>query len=201
MSDLNGDLLRADEKIEQGLEWSDTTEIPIAGEQMTFGFSLLNERQRQRVQNEMDLEEFEKYQNEDISEEHERLMELQRKSDLTDAEQEELVELAEEVNPEDEGRDSLPDAAVDALMDAGKAALEPTDGDVTDLINADPKTQERICGELPDHLDKERARKELKEYMTDRIEGQPFPIKFMLGQIAYMETMAVMGNGFQTEST
>ena len=197
MDEYNGDFLKADEKIEQGLDWSDTLTIPIAGEEMTFQFALLDERTRQRVQSTLPLEKFRDYQSGGMSDEQERLMELQRKDDLTDDEQEELVELAQKVNPEEEGRDTLGNDAVDALMDAGKVALEPTEDDVTDILNADPTVQERIFGEIPDHLDKETAREKLTEYMEDRVEEQPFPIKFHIGQRAFMETIAVQGNGFQ----
>jgi hypothetical protein len=197
MSELNGDLLRADEKIEQGLDWQDTIPIPVAGDKLEFGFSLLNERVRQRVENELSLDEFRQYRNEDMSKEYERFMELQRKDELTDEQQDELMELAKEVNPEEEGRDSLGDGAIDALMDAGKHAIEPTDGDIQDILNADPQTQERILGDVPDHMDKDVARQELKDYWTERVEEQPFPIKMQIGQRAWMETMSVMGNGFQ----
>jgi len=198
MSELNGDLLRADEKIEQGLDWGDTMSIPIAGEKMEFGFTLLNERTRTMVQNTLPMDELRQYRSDGMSDEHKRLMELQRKDDLSESEREELIELAEEVNPEEEGRDSLGEDAVDALMDAGKHALEPTEDDVSDLLAADPETQERIFdGELPKHMDADVARDALREYMQERIEGQPFPIKFTLGQRAYMETLAVQGNGFQ----
>lgn len=199
MSELNGDFLRADEKIEQGLDWEDTMTIPIAGNKMEFGFTLLDERMRQQVQSTLPLEKFRDYRKGGMSEQQERLMELQRKDDLTDDEQEELVELAQEVNPEEEGRDTLGDDAVNALMDAGKHAIEPTEGDIQDVIAADPQRQEAILGELPDHLDTETVRDGLREYMRDRIEEQPFPIKFQLGQRAFMETIAVQGNGFQSQ--
>jgi hypothetical protein len=199
MSELNGDFLRADEKIEQGLDWEDTMTIPIAGDKMEFGFTLLDERMRQQVQSTLPLEKFRDYRKGGMSDEQERLMELQRKDDLTDDEQEELVELAQEVNPEEEGRDTLGDDAVNALMDAGKHAIEPTEGDIQDVIAADPQRQEAILGELPDHLDTETVRDGLREYMRDRIEEQPFPIKFQLGQRAFMETIAVQGNGFQSQ--
>jgi len=195
--DLNGDFLRADEKIRQGTDWRDTMPIPIAGEKMEFGFTLLNERIRQEVQNCLPIDEFRKYKQSGMSDEQERLMELQRKDELSEEEQDELIELAEKVNPEDEGRESLPDAAVDALMDAGKHAIKPTEGDVQDIISADPETQERVFGEIPEHLDTDTAESLLGEYMREQIEDQPFPIKFSLGQRAYMETVAVQGNGFQ----
>ena len=201
MDDLNGDFLLADEKIEKGTYWHDTMAVPVAGEQLEFRFSLLDERIRQRVQNELPMEEFRKYKNDGMSEEHERLLELQRKDELTDDEEDELVELAQQVNPEDEARETLGDAATDRLMDAGVHAVEPTEGDVDDIMAADPETQERILGEIPDHMDRSVAREKLTEYMEDRIEGQPFPIKFVLGQRAYMETVAVAGNGFQSTST
>lgn len=199
MSDLNGDFLLADEKIEQGTNWSDTMQIPVAGEKLEFGFELLDERVRQSVQNTLPMDEFRDYRKGGMSDEHKRLMELQRKDELTDEEEDEMIELAQEVNPEEEGRDSLGDDAVDALMDAGKHAVIPTDDDVQDLLAADPGTQERILGEIPDHLDADVAREELESYMSERIEEQPFPIKFALGQRAYMETVAVAGNGFQNQ--
>jgi len=195
MENLNGDFLVADEKIEQGIEWTDSMNIPIAGEKLEFGFSLLNERVRQKVQTTLPIDELQQYRKDDTSEDHERLMELQRKDELTEDEREELLELAEKVNPEQEGRDSLGDEAVDALMDAGKHAIEPTDGDVSDIMSADPETQQRMLGTLD--VNQESARDKLREYMRDRIEEQPFPIKFVLGQRAYMETVAVQGNGFQ----
>jgi hypothetical protein len=199
MSELNGDFLRADEKIEQGLDWDDTMTIPIAGDKMEFSFTLLDERMRQQVQSTLPLEKFRDYRKGGMSEQQERLMELQRKDDLTDDEQEELVELAQEVNPEEEGRDTLGDDAVNALMDAGKHAIEPTEGDIQDVMAADPQRQEAILGELPDHMDTKTVRDGLREYMRDRIEEQPFPIKFQLGQRAFMETIAVQGNGFQSQ--
>lgn len=198
MSDLNGDFLKADDKIEQGTDWQDTMAIPIAGEKMEFGFTLLDERVRQRVQNTLPIDEFREYRSDDVSEEHERLMELQRKGDLTEEEEQELVELAQEVNPEDEGRDTLGEDAVDALMDAGKHALEPTDGDVQDVMAADPDKQEQMFGEVPAG-DREDFRDRLRDYMRERVESQPFPIKFYLGQRAYMETVAVQGNDFQSQ--
>jgi len=197
MSDLNGDFLKADEKIQQGNEWTDTMKIPVAGEKMEFGFTLLDERIRQMVQSKLPLEEFRDYRSGGMSDEQKRLMELQRKDDLTDDEQEELIELAQEVNPEDEGKDSLGQEAVDALMDAGRHAIEPTDDDIQDVINADPQTQERILGEIPNHLDGDVVRDGLREYMRESVEDQPFPIKFHIGQRAFMETISVQGNGFQ----
>jgi len=197
MDEYNGDFLRADAKIEDGTEWSDTMTIPIAGEEMTFGFELLDERTRQQVQSNLPLEKFRDYQQGGMSEQQERLMELQRQDDLSDDEQEELVALAQEVNPEEEGRDTLGEDAVNALMDAGKHALRPTDGDITDVLNAPPNVQERVLGEIPDHLDHETVEDGLQSYMRKRVENQPFPIKFHIGQRAFMETIAVQGNGFQ----
>lgn len=198
MSELNGDLLRADEKIEKGINWSDTMLIPVAGEKMEFGFTLLDETVRQRVQEALPMDEFREYKKDGVSEEQERIMELQRKDDLTEDEQDEMLELMEEVNPEEEGRNKLGDEAVDALMMAGKEALEPTEADVNDLMSADPEVQQKVFdGSIPSMLDQEAARDGLREYMKERVVGQPFPIKYVLGQRAYMETVAVAGNGFQ----
>lgn len=194
--EYNGDFLRADEKIQQGTDWQGEVTIPVAGEEMTFGFTLLDERVNQRVQSTLPLEEFRDYQKGGMSEEQERLLELQRKNDLTDAEQEELIELAQEVNPEEEGRDTLGDDAVDALMDAGKHAIEPTDGDVEDVMGLSPNEQEALFGDVPEGGEP-AFRDRLREYMRTRIEEQPFPIKFIIGQQAFMETVAVQGNGFQ----
>jgi len=102
MDEYNGDFLVADEKIQQGMEWSDTMTIPIAGEKHEFGFVLLDERIRQEVQSALPLEKFKDYRKGGMSDEQERLMELQRKDELSESEQEELVELAEQVNPEEE---------------------------------------------------------------------------------------------------
>ena len=194
--DYNGDFLRADDKIEQGTDWHDTMTIPIGGEKLTFRFSLLDERVRQMVQAELPLEKFRDYKKGGMSDEQERLMELQRKDELSDDEKEELAELAEAVNPEEEGRETLGEGAVEALMDAGKHSIEPTEGDVDDLWQADPQTQEDILGEIPEG-NRDEIRSKLKSYMEDRIESQPFPIKFQIGQRAFMETIAVQGNGFQ----
>lgn len=200
MSDLNGDLLVADEKIEQGTEWQDTMKVPIAGEKLAFGFTLLDERVRQRVLNQLDLDEFRDYRKGGRSEEHERLIELQRKDELSEDEEEELLDLIDDVNPEEEGRDALPDDAIDALMKAGKHAIEPTDGDLQDILAADPPTQERILGHIPEG-GKDDIRDDVREYQRDLVESQPFPIKFQIGQRAFMETMSVLGNGFQSQST
>jgi len=195
--DYHGDFLVADEKIEQGTDWTDTTTIPVAGDTLEFGFSLLDENVRQYVQSVLPLDEL-RASKQDVSEDQERFMELQRKDELTEEDREELVELAEALNPEEEGRETLGEDAVDALMEAGVHAIEPTEDDVTDVMEADPETQQQILGEIPDHLDRAVAREQLKEYMEERIQGQPFPIKFTLGQTAYVETMSVLGNGFQT---
>jgi hypothetical protein len=198
--DYNGDFLIADEKIRQGNDWDGEMTIPVAGEQLTFGYTLLDERVRQQVETTLPLEEFQQYKQDDMSEDHERLMELQRKSSLTDEEEDELLELVEEVNPEDEARDSLPDEAVNAIMDAGVHAIEPTDGDIQDVVMTDPEVQEDIFGEdVPTHMDEETVRDPLREYMRERIEEQPFPIKFSLGQQAWMETVSVLGNGFPSQ--
>jgi len=199
MDEYNGDFLVADEKIQQGMEWSDTMTIPIAGEKREFGFVLLDERVRQEVQSALPLEKFKDYRKGGMSDEQERLMELQRKDELSESEQEELVELAEQVNPEEEGRDTLGEDAVNALMDAGRHAIEPTEDDVQDIMQAPPDIQEQIFDEIPSHLDKETAQTQLKSYMQSRVEGQPFPIKFQIGQRAFMETVAVQGNGFRNQ--
>jgi hypothetical protein len=199
MDEYNGDFLVADEKIQQGMEWSDTMTIPIAGEKHEFGFVLLDERVRQEVQSALPLEKFKDYRKGGMSDEQERLMELQRKDELSESEQEELVELAEQVNPEEEGQDTLGKDAVNALMDAGKHAIEPTEDDIQDIMQAPPATQEQIFDEIPSHLDQETARTQLKSYMQSRVEKQPFPIKFQIGQRAFMETVAVQGNGFRNQ--
>jgi predicted RNA binding protein with dsRBD fold (UPF0201 family) len=201
MSEYAGDLLKADDKIQLGTEWKDTISIPMAGEKLEFGFSLLDERPRQKLQNELPLDELREYKSDGMSDEQKRLMELQRKDELTEEEEEEFLELNEEVNPEEEGREKLSNAAVDKLMDAGKHALEPTEDDVSDLMGAPPDKQEDILGEIPDHLDHDEAKDALREYMQERLEEQPFPIKYVLGQRAYMETVSVLGNGFQETST
>jgi hypothetical protein len=201
MSEYAGDLLKADDKIQQGTEWKDTISIPMAGEKLEFGFALLDERPRQKLQNELPLDELREYKSDGMSEEQKRLMELQRKDELTEEEEDEFLELNEEVNPEEEGREKLSNAAVDKLMDAGKHALEPTEDDVSDLMSAPPDKQEDILGEIPDHLDHDEAKDALREYMQERLEEQPFPIKYVLGQRAYMETVSVLGNGFQETST
>lgn len=198
MDDYNGDFLRADEKIEQGVNWDDTTTIPVAGEDMEFGFSLLNERVRQEVQSTLPLDKYREYRQDGMSDEQERLMELQRKDTLTDEEQAELIELAEEVNPEDEGRDQLGDDAVNALMDAGKHAIKPTEGDIQDAMALSPDRQKEMFGEVPEG-GPDAFKEKLQSYMRERIEGQPFPIKYTLGQHAWMETVAVQGNGFQEQ--
>lgn len=195
--DLNGDFLVADEKIDQGTTWQDTMSVPVAGEKLEFGFTLLDERINQRVQSKLPLDEFRDYKQGGMSDEQERMMELQREDDLTEEEQQEFLELAEEVNPEEEGRDTLGQDAVNALMKAGKHALIPTEGDVKDVMALDPPEQEEMFGEIPEG-GKDVFREELGEYMEERVENQPFPIKFTLGQRAFMETVSVTGNGFQS---
>jgi hypothetical protein len=200
--DYDGGLLLADEKIDEGLDWETEMVVPVAGEEVPFGISLLNERTVERVKQTLPIDEFQAYRNEDRSEDYERFMELQRKGpdELDEEEREEFLELAEEVNPEEEGRDSLGDEAIDALMDAGKEALEPTEDDISDFMSLSPERQADICGgDLPDHLDTEVAAEQLRSYMQERIENQPFPIKFMLGQRAYLETVTVQGNGFEED--
>lgn len=196
MSEYQGDFLIADEKIDKGTDWQDTMSIPVAGQKLEFGFSLLNERARQNVQNTLPIDEYKQYKQDGMSDEQQRMMKLQRKDDLSSDEQEELLELAQEVNPEEEGRDKLGDDAVDALMEAGKKAIEPTDGDVQDAMALSPDKHQEMFGEVIEG-GHEQFRDAMAAYMRERIEGQPFPIKFSLGQRAYMETMAVAGNGFQ----
>ncbi len=197
-NDLNGDFLKADEKIEEGTDWQDTLKIPIAGEKLEFGFTLLDETVNQRVQSTLPLDEFRDYRKGGMSDEQKRLMELQRKDELSDEEREELIELSEEVNPEEEGRDKLDDEADDELMDAGVHAIEPTEGDVQDAMSLSPDRQEEMFGRIIEG-GKEEFRDAMRDYMRERIQEQPFPIKFMIGQRAFMETISVQGNGFQSQ--
>lgn len=198
--DYSGDYLTARDKINQGVDWRGTANVPVDGETMQFGHRLLNETEFHDLKRVIPLSELREYKNSDESDAEKRLQELQQKDELSDAEERELEQLQAEVAAmQDDIEDALGEDAYDEIMRAGRRAIMPTEDDVEDIINAPHDVQRRVLGEVPQMLDFDTAEELLKEDMVETVSQQPYPIKFTVGMQAFAETVRVLGNGIRRE--
>lgn len=197
-ADWNGDYLRARDKIESGRRWRGRANIPVGDEQMTFGFRLLEEGELLEIREMLpDGGASGEYDDEELQEVHERLLELQSKEHLTETEEEELKRLNELIQ-ENMGdvQSELGPETIRKLMELGKAVIRPTEDDVRDLIDAPIKVQERIFdGGVPQHLNESKAKDALTRDMQGMVDAQPYPIKLNIGLQSLNETVTVVGNG------
>lgn len=206
-NNFSGDYFVAKQKVGEGTDYRDTTNVSFGNGSFEFAHRLLHEKELTEVRKHISFAEIAEYQEHEQSESHERLQELQATDDLTDEEERELAELTREVSQEVGSiRDALGDDAYDMIMWAGKQAIMPSQADCEDFVRElDPTEQQQILGteEPPSALraDSERVEQALKEDIVETVTEQPFPIKMNVGMQAMMETMRVLGNGIDPEDT
>jgi len=197
--------VRAKEKIADGTDWRGSVTITLDGEAVDFCHRLLNETELMRVRNAIDMDALTDGGGDDgnvgQTEAQERLLELQQKGELTDDEETELRELAQEVAGEtDEIEDALGEDGYYLLMEMGQNAIEPSEEYVEWVFEQSPSTVREHTGveSVPSTLTKEWIRDRLRSELRDDLDGQPYPIKIQIGMQALAETMSVMGNGSPT---
>jgi hypothetical protein len=191
--DYNGDFLETEAKLEDTSTWTDTVEVPLGDDTITLAHRLLTERERVELRVRLPMDDLQEYQNEDMGEERERILELQEKDDLTEAEKEELKELHASAGQQIGGLlSALGQEGVNALMDAGKWTVQPTEADLNDVIQAPRERQKEIFnGDVPNVLDHETVREPLADAIRKKIEAQPYLIKLHIGLKALNETNGV----------
>lgn len=195
MDDTNfsGNWMYARRKMNQGSDFKTTTPVPFGDETIDITHRILNEGELMAVQAHIDQEALREHRTDGESDEERRLRELQDKEALSEQEERELQTLAEEVQRQKAGiMNSLGEETFNAFMEAGKQALTPSEDDIDDAFALDPSEQERIFGKV---LTTRREAKEmLKSDMRSTVEDQPYPVKYIIGQAAYGESMKLFGN-------
>jgi hypothetical protein len=190
---FSGNWLQARQKINEGKDYTTKTPVPFGDETIEITHRLLTEGELMAVQSNIDQEALLEHRTDGESDAEQRLRELQEKEDLTDAEERELQEVGNEVQRQKAGiMNSLGKETYDAFMAAGKKALVPSEDDVDDAFALDPSEQERIFGKVLTH--RKEAKDLLKSDMRNSVEDQPYPIKYIIGQAAYGESMKLLGD-------
>jgi len=88
--------------------------------------------------------------------------------------------------------DSMGEDGFAAIMEAGKEALTPSSADIDAAFDTPSTEQERRFNFVPTTRDEMREALELE--MQTEVEEQPYPIKFIVGQAAYAESMSLLGS-------
>jgi hypothetical protein len=188
---------KARNKITDGTDWRGTVAVPLGDETIEIGHRLLTESEFFRVKEAIDLAELQQYEDEAMDDEMERLQELQAKNDddLTPTEQEELEELSTKLAvKQSELQDKLGDDVYEELLWAGRKAIHPTDEDVSEFMN-DLEWQKQLNdGDPIEGTTRKRFEQVLKADMEQMVDDQPYPIKYMVGQAAFKESMQLLGN-------
>lgn len=195
--EFNGDYLVARQKLEQGRKWRGEVNVPLGDTTVTLKHRLLNEEELADLKLAMpdtdpDEDEFD---DPELQEKQERLLELQSKNELSDEEEEELEELHRYVSARmDNVEDDLGEEAMELLMEYGADVLRPSEEDVQDLLDAPLEVQRKVMGDVPQTLTKRKAREHLIEDMKEQVKNQPYPVKMQVGIQAMQETISVVGN-------
>lgn len=188
---------KARNKITEGKEWRGSVPVPLGGETIDIGHRLLTESEFFRVKEAIDLAELSQYEDEAMDGEMERLQELQAKDDeeLSSAEQEELEELSTKLAvKQSELQDKLGDDVYKELLWAGRKAIHPTDEDVQEFMNDLEWQKDLNDGDPIEGTTRRRFEQVLKADMQQMVDEQPYPVKYMVGQAAFKESMQLLGN-------
>lgn len=195
------DFVRANRKISDARNWRGDVQVALGDETVTFKHRLLNENEFLNVKKELSLSEVQEEQgNVGETEAQERLLELQQQEDLSEAEEEELRELNQEVAQQtDQIEDALGEEGYDLFLALGKRTIEPDEESVEYVYNASPAEAKEHMGvqQLPNPLTKDAVREHMSEKLSDMVTDQPYPIKLNVGMQAFSETISVLGNGLQ----
>lgn len=190
---FSGTWLKARQKINEGKDYTEKTPVPFGDETIEITHRLLTESELMAVQSNIDQEALLEHRTDGESDAEQRLRELQNKDELTDAEERELQEVGDEVQRQKAGiMNSLGKETYDAFMEAGKKALTPSEEDIDDAYALSPDEQENLFGKVLTH--RNEARDLLKSDMRNSVEDQPYPIKYIIGQAAYGESMKLLGD-------
>jgi len=201
------DFVTAKRKTTNAREYRGDVNVSLGDETVTFKHRLLTETEFIRLQQVLDTEALDDDQptNPEVgqTDAQQRLLELQQKEELSDAEEAELQELSGEVASETAKiKDALGDEGFNLLMEMGKDVIKVSDDDVRhvyDLVSDDPNQAQKLMGvsSLPSPITEGTVRENLEEELASMIVDQPYPIKLNVGLQAMAETISVLGNGLQ----
>lgn len=185
--------IQARQKIIDGTEYRDSVEVPFGNETIELTHRLLTESELLDIEASIDREKLTQHQSSDLSDAEQRVSELQQKDDLSASEQNELQELAKQIQAQQAGlMDSMGDDAFDAFMGAGKTALVPSEEDIDAHFDLSLDEQERRFNFVPNTRDDMADAIELE--MQEMVSEQPYPIKLIVGQKAYAESLSLLGD-------
>jgi len=185
--------LEAREKIQEGTSYTDAVDVPFGDRTIELTHRLLDESELYEVEAAIDREQMMEYQADDMSDAEQRIRELQSKDELSGAEEQELQELAQQIQAQQAGiMDAMGEDAFDAFMDAGKMALTASESDIDEHFELSTDEQERRFNFIPQTREDMREAIELE--MREMVVEQPYPIKLIVGQKAYFESIALLGD-------
>jgi len=185
--------LEAREKIQEGTSYTDTVDVPFGDRTIELTHRLLDESELYEVEAAIDREQMMEYQADDISNAEQRIRELQDKAELSTAEEQELQELAQQIQAEQAGiMDAMGEDAFDAFMEAGRTAITPSQDDIDEHFELSTDEQERRFNFIP--KTREDMREAIELEMREMVVEQPYPIKLIIGQKAYFESIALLGD-------
>jgi len=184
---------KARQKISEGVEYRDEVPIPFGDETINLTHRLLNEGELFEVESAIDHEALQDHRESEDSAAESRVRELQQKKSLSDREKRELEDLSQRLAAEQQGiMDSMGYETYQAFMKAGKTTLVPSEQDINNAFELGIDEQERRFGKPPNGRDE--MFDALKTEMETMVDDQPYPIKFMIGQKAYTESLTVLGD-------
>lgn len=189
---------KARQKITEGVEYRDTVPIPFGDETIDLTHRLLNEGELFEIESAIDHSALQEHRqsgddDDDVSAAEARVRELQSKDELSEREERELKDLSQRLAAQQQGiMDSMGYETYQAFMKAGKTALVPSEEDINNAFELDPSEQKDRFGDIPNTRD--QMFDALKTEMETVVDDQPYPIKFMVGQKAYAESLSVLGN-------
>jgi len=104
-----------------------------------------------------------------------------------------LQELAQQIQAEQAGiMDAMGEDAFDAFMEAGRTAITPSQDDIDEHFELSTDEQERRFNFIP--KTREDMREAIELEMREMVVEQPYPIKLIIGQKAYFESIALLGD-------
>lgn len=185
--------LEARQEITEGKQHRDTVEVPFGDKTIDLTHRLLTESELLDIETEIDREEMVDHIESDMSDAEQRLKQLQQKDELSSAEEQELRELAQQIQAEQAGlMDSLGEEAFEAFMEAGRTALTASEEDIDEHFDLPTDEQRRRFNFVPETREDMREAIELE--MEEMVVDQPYPIKLIVGQKAYGESMRLLSD-------
>lgn len=185
--------IQARQKISEGKEYRDTIDVPFGGETIELSHRLLTESELMEIEATIDRQQMVEHIESEMSDAEQRFQELQSKAELTASEERELTELGQQIQAEQAGiMDSMGEETFDAFMDAGRKAIVPSEEDIDAHFDMTSDEQRSIFGFAPTTRDE--MHDAIKDDMVDMVQDQPYPIKLIIGQKAYGESLSLLGD-------